>query len=58
MNYWSSLDTLVSTHRLVIDRPKGSRDSRYSDFVYPMDYGYLGARSLGTGPALTYGWGA
>jgi inorganic pyrophosphatase len=39
--FWRTLDTLVSTSALVIDRPRGSRHPRYPDFIYPYDYGYL-----------------
>ncbi len=41
MNYWDYLDHLVSTHEIVLDRPKGSAHPRYPDFIYPLDYGYL-----------------
>jgi inorganic pyrophosphatase len=41
MNYWDYLEHLVSTHEIVIDRPKGSAHPRYPDFIYPLDYGYL-----------------
>jgi inorganic pyrophosphatase len=40
-DFWESLDRLVSESRLVIDRPKGSQHPRYSDVIYPLDYGYL-----------------
>ncbi len=39
--FWDFLDNLVASHTLVIDRPKGSQHPRYSDLVYPLDYGYL-----------------
>ncbi len=39
--FWSLLDELVSTHEIVIDRPKGSPHPQYSDYIYPFDYGYL-----------------
>jgi inorganic pyrophosphatase len=39
--YWQSLDQLVSQLELFIDRPRGSQHPRYSDFIYPYDYGYL-----------------
>ena len=52
MDYWSSLDRLVSTHRLVIDRPKGSHHKVYHDFVYPLDYGYLEGTASGDGAGV------
>jgi inorganic pyrophosphatase len=39
--FWDFLNNLVASHTLVIDRPKGSQHPRYSDLVYPLDYGYL-----------------
>jgi inorganic pyrophosphatase len=39
--FWDFLDNLVASHPLVIDRPRGSQHPRYSDLVYPLDYGYL-----------------
>ena len=44
--FWAALDELVSSSRLIIDRPKGTKHPRI-DFVYPIDYGYLeGTSSL------------
>lgn len=39
--FWLALDELITTSRLVIDRPKGSAHPRYPELVYPLDYGYL-----------------
>jgi len=41
IGFWAALDELVSVSKIIIDRPKGSRHPKYSDFVYPVDYGYL-----------------
>lgn len=32
---------MVLTHRIVIDRPRGTAHPRYPERVYPLDYGYL-----------------
>ena len=40
-DFWDSLDRLVASHEVVIDRPKGTAHPRYPDFIYPLDYGYL-----------------
>ncbi len=40
-DYWGFLDRLIAEHRVVIDRPKGSAHPRFSDMIYPLDYGYL-----------------
>jgi len=39
--FWSALDKLVSESQVIIDRPKGSHHPKYSNFKYPVDYGYL-----------------
>ncbi len=39
--FWKALDTLVSTSKIVIDRPKGTAHPRFHDLIYPVDYGYL-----------------
>jgi inorganic pyrophosphatase len=40
-DFWQTLDKLVAESKIVIDRPKGSRHSKYPDCIYPLDYGYL-----------------
>lgn len=40
-DFWNVLDELVSKSEIVIDRPKGSAHSRFPDFIYRVDYGYL-----------------
>ncbi|WP_318010966.1 inorganic pyrophosphatase [Clostridium estertheticum] len=39
--FWSMLDDLVGDSEIVIDRPKGSRDPKWPDMIYEVDYGYL-----------------
>ena len=39
--FWQMLDKLVTESEIIIDRPKDSRHSDYTDFIYPLDYGYL-----------------
>ena len=40
-DFWKMLDKLFSKYDIVIDRPKGSVHPRYSNYIYPLDYGYL-----------------
>ena len=40
-DFWKAIDELVSTSKIVIDRPKGSTHPRFPDFIYRVDYGYL-----------------
>lgn len=38
---FKKLDQILAKSEIVIDRAKGTAHPRYSDYVYPMDYGYL-----------------
>jgi inorganic pyrophosphatase len=40
-DFWTALDTLVNSSRIVIDRPQGSAHPRYPELIYPRPYGYL-----------------
>ncbi len=50
--FWDFLDHLVSEHKIVIDRPKGSTHPRYPGVVYPLDYGYLEGTTSGDGGGI------
>ena len=39
--FWEFLDVLVESSSIVIDRPRGTSHPRYSDLIYPLDYGHL-----------------
>ena len=39
--FWKALDELVSNSEIVIDRPRGSANPRFPNFIYKVDYGYL-----------------
>ena len=40
-DFWQAIDTLVSSGKIVIDRPKGSVHPRFSNIIYAVDYGYI-----------------
>ena len=40
-DFWTAIDRLVDTSKVVIDRPKGSVHPKFPDFIYKIDYGYL-----------------
>ena len=40
-DFWSMLDSLVESSKIIIDRPKGSAHPRYPSYIYEFDYGYL-----------------
>ena len=39
--FWIAIDTLINTHKIIIDRPKGSTHPKFKNIVYNVDYGYL-----------------
>ena len=39
--FWKMLDVLFDKYDIEIDRPKGSVHPKYSDYIYPLDYGFL-----------------
>jgi inorganic pyrophosphatase len=39
--FWTTLDSLVASSALKVDRPRGTTHPRYPDLIYPLDYGYL-----------------
>lgn len=40
-DFWKAIDTLVSSGKIVIDRPKGSAHPRFPHIRYKVDYGYI-----------------
>ena len=40
-DFWEAVDALVSSGKIVIDRPKGSSHPKYSEIRYDVDYGYI-----------------
>ena len=39
--FWQAIDKLVSSGKIVIDRPRGSAHPRYPEIIYDLDYGYI-----------------
>jgi len=50
--FWKTLDELVNSCPLVIDRPRGTVHPRYPDWIYPIDYGYLSGTITGDGSGV------
>ena len=40
-DFWKAVDTLVSSGKIVIDRPKDSVHPRFPNIKYKVDYGYI-----------------
>ena len=39
--FWKAVDTLVSSGKVVIDRPKSSSHPKFPHIKYEVDYGYI-----------------
>jgi len=50
--FWTYLDRLIESSKMVIDRSAGSRHPRYPEIVYPLDYGYLAGTSSADGDGI------
>lgn len=50
--FWQSIDELVTTCKVVVDRPKGSSHPRYPEMIYPLNYGYLEGSASGDGGGI------
>ena len=51
-SFWQTLTKLIATHKAILDRPKGAVHPRYSDLIYPLDYGYLENTIAGDGDGI------
>lgn len=40
-DFWKAIDTLVSSGKIIVDRPKGSTHPRFPHIKYKVDYGYI-----------------
>jgi len=49
---------LASTNTIVVDRPKGTVHPRYSDLIYPLDYGYLEDTTASDGDGIDVWFGS
>ena len=50
--FWQRMMSLIETNPITLDRPKGMPHPRYSEMVYPLDYGYLEGTSAGDGDGI------
>lgn len=39
--FWNSLEKLIQTHAIKIDRQQGSQHPRYPEYIYPFGYGHI-----------------
>jgi inorganic pyrophosphatase len=41
MDYWDTLEKLISENGITIDRPKGTSHPRYPGMIYRVNYGFI-----------------
>lgn len=39
--FWEEMALLSASNQIVIDRPSGSTHPKFSELIYPFDYGYV-----------------
>jgi hypothetical protein len=52
--FWTSIDGLIATSQVVIDRPKGSRHSKVDEAIDYARQAQLAARTLVIAPVTTH----
>ena len=57
-DYWNAMTALATTHKIILDRPKGKPHPRYSELIYPLDYGYLEGTTAGDGDGIDVWFGS
>ena len=50
--YWETLDSLITSTSIVIDRETGSAHPDYENMIYPLDYGYLAGTTSADGGGI------
>jgi inorganic pyrophosphatase len=50
--FWKTMQELLNTGSLIIDRPKGQPHPRYPEKIYPFDYGYLEGTTAADGGGI------
>lgn len=50
--FWQTLQDLMLSARIVIDRPKGRQHPHYPELFYPSDYGYIEGTTSGDGDGI------
>ncbi|RPH57983.1 MAG: inorganic pyrophosphatase [Chloroflexi bacterium] len=50
--FWKTLEELLATGDIVIDRPKNQPHPRFPEKIYPLDYGYLAGTTSADGDGI------
>lgn len=50
-SFWNLIDNMVNSHKIIIDRPKGSLHPKWK-WVYEVNYGYLAGTTSADGEGI------
>lgn len=50
--FWQTLDALIASSAIIIDRPQGTPHPRFPAWIYPLDYGYLDGTTAADGDGV------
>ncbi len=51
-DFWEIIDNMITSHKIIIDRPKGTPHPRSPQWIYEADYGYLEGTSSADGAGI------
>lgn len=51
-DFWAIIDNMIATHKIIIDRPKGSPHPKHPNWIYEVNYGYLEGTTSNDGEGI------
>ena len=51
-DFWAIIEEMVASHKIIIDRPKGTPHPKWSNWIYEANYGYLEGTSSADGDGI------
>ncbi len=51
-DFWAIIDDMVASHKIIIDRPKGTPHPKWQNWIYEANYGYLEGTSSDDGDGI------
>ena len=51
-DFWTIIDNMIATHKIIIDRPKGTPHPKHPNWIYEANYGYLEGTSSNDGDGI------
>ena len=51
-DFWAIIDNMVASHKIIIDRPKGTPHPKWPNWIYEANYGYLEGTASADGDGI------